>query len=466
MLTLGYPVRRHGGATTRRQFLQAGALGPLGLSLPGLLQASVARGAGAAATFGRAKRCILVFLNGGPSQLDTWDMKPGAPAEIRGELAPIATSVPGLQVGELLPLSARHADKYKVVRSVTHADAEHTTGMCTMLTGTFHPRPNVAQTAASPEDHPHLGAIYAKWQGWRGQLPPFVALPTLFQPPGNGIWPGQDGGFLGKRYDPFVIRGDKRTAEFAAAAIATPDEVTLDRLATRRALREGLMGNTLPRGPRGRLAEMDDFYAQAFSLMGSQRLLAALDLSREPQGVHELYGRHLLGQGLLLARRLIEASVPLVTVYWIDPTPPGLGGGEFDSHGQIYRHMRQRLFPPTDQALAALYGDLAARGLLEDTLVVCMAEFGRTPRINAQAGRDHWPQAQSILLAGAGITGGTIYGATDASAAYPVSDPVTPPDLAQTILHLLGVPPELELSDPLGRPLPACRGTAVPGLMA
>jgi hypothetical protein len=205
---------------------------------------------------------------------------------------------------------------------------------------------------------------------------------------------------------------------------------------------------------------------QAFELLGASQLTRATHLDLEPDHVHERYGRHLFGQGLLLARRLIEAGLPLVTVYWNDPTPAGEGGGEYDSHGRIYWHMRNRLVPPTDRGLAALFGDLAERGLLDDTLVVVMGEFGRTPRINKQAGRDHWPQVQSILLAGAGISGGTIYGASDRYGAFPAVDPVTPPDLGQTILHLLGVPHDLTLFDPQGRAFPASPGNVVAGLFS
>ena len=412
--------------------------------------------------FGRAKRCILVFLNGGPSQLDTFDMKPGAPSEVRGPLAPIATTVPGTNICELLPLLATQADKYRIVRSVTHTDTEHTTSMCTMLTGTYHPRPNVAQIAAAPNDHPHLGAIYSLHHGWRNHRPPFVSLPTLFQPPGNGIWPGQDAGFLGQRDDPFVIRGDKKSARFNLPGLDFPVDLNATRLDGRRHLLAQLDRGLATAGGSANLAEFDQFSQQAFSMLSARNLAQAVDLDREPDSSRDGYGRHLFGQGLLLARRLIEAEIPLVTVYWIDPEPPGIGGGEFDSHGRIYHHMRNRLVPAGRSALSRLFFDLSERGLLADTLVVVMAEFGRTPRINAQAGRDHWPQAQSILLAGAGIPGGTIYGATDAEAAYPVSGPVTPPDLGQTVLHLLGVPAEFELRDQQNRPVPASRGTVIP----
>ena len=419
------------------------------------------------ATFGRAKRCILVYLSGGPSQLDTWDMKPDATAAVRGELHPIHTNVPGIHVSELLPRMAKIADRYKIVRSVTHDASMHTTGMYTMLTGTFHATPNVDQTQIKPADHPHLGSVYSRWRGWRGATPPFIALPTLFRaPPVEGVWPGQTAGFLGRRFDPLVIEGEKRTAHFCAPEVELPTAMTTARLVRRQELLEQISA-ARPSWDSMRAATVwDDVYRQGWSLLGSAVVRRAVDLDRESSAVRERYGRHLFGQGLLLARRLIEANVPLVTVYWIDPTPPGPGGGEFDSHGRIYHHMRERLLPPTDQGLSALVTDLWDRGLQDDTLVVVFSEFGRSPAINKDAGRDHWPSAQSILLAGAGIAGGTIYGATDKQGGYPAADPVTPPDLGQTLLHLLGVPADLEIQDQQGRPFRASRGVVNHGLIA
>ena len=439
----------------------------MGLSLATLLRAGAARAASAAGSFGRAKRCILVFLNGGPSQLDLWDMKPEAPAEVRGELKPIATCVPGIQISELLPLLARQVDKFKIVRSVTHPCSVHTTGVYTMLTGTIHNTPTADQTRALPEDHPHLGSILARWRGAAGGLPTFVALPKLFEaPPVDGIWPGQNAGFLGRRYDPFIVHGDKETAEFTAPGLALSGDVGVDRLEDRRTLLAQLNRRAQAAQAGGHLDELDTYYQQAFSLVTSTHAQAAFDLNRESPQTRDRYGRHLFGQGLLLARRLIEAGVPLATVYWIDPTPPGPGGGEYDSHGRIYYHMRERLVPPTDRALSALFVDLDERGLADDTLVVVMGEFGRTPRINRDAGRDHWPHVQSILLSGAGITGGGVFGASDRFAAEPSDSPVPPHDLAQTILHLLGVPADLELRDAQGRPIRASKGTPVAGLYA
>ncbi len=441
--------------TPRRTWLRLSALGSLGLSLG----PSPASAASLLPAFGRARRCIMVFLNGGPSQLDTWDMKPNAPTEVRGELDPIATSVPGIQVSELFPRIARHVDKLKIVRSVTHTASVHTTGVCTMLTGKYHATPQVDQTRATLADHPHLGSIVSRHLGWQGSLPPFISLPMLFAaPPVEGIWPGQNAGFLGRRYDPFVISGDKQTSQFSAPVVNLPADMIPERLGHRRALLEKLDVGLRQRDKGSATEQKQPLWNQAFSMLDKADIRTAVDLSREPAEAHERYGKHLFGQGLLLARRLAEAGEAFVTVYWIDPTPAGAGGGEYDSHGRIYWHMRNRLAAPTDQALAALVSDLWDRGLSEDTLLVVMSEFGRTPRMNADAGRDHWPQAQSILLGGAGISGGTVHGATDKHAAYPIAEPVTPPDLGQSILHLVGIPADLELHDLQGRPIPASSG--------
>lgn len=442
---------RRAGDCSRRTWLQFGAAGALGLALPHAARSSADS---AVPNFGRAKRCLQVFLNGGPSQLDSWDMKPDAPAEIRGELQPIATSVPGVQVSELFPLVAQQIDKVKVCRTVTHEASVHTTGVSTMLTGVLHPTPTVDQTRATPNDPPHVGSIVAQQLGSRSSLPPFVSLPTLFEaPPVEGVWPGQNAGFLGRRFDPFVISGEKQTARFSAPSIELPGDVPPTRLIDRRTILHQLDASRAAAAN-----QTGPLWDQAFSLLGSASIREAVDLSREPDAMHDRYGRHLFGQGLLLARRLMEADARFVTVYWIDPTPAGAGGGEWDSHGRLYWHMRNRLAAPADRALAALISDLAERGMYDDTLLVVMSEFGRTPRFNADAGRDHWPQAQSILLAGPGVSTGVVHGRTDRHAAYPDADPVTPPDLGQSMLHLLGVPSEVLIRDLEGRPVPASAG--------
>ena len=457
-------TRRDGQRPTRRTFLQLSSLAPASLAVSQALAAQ-SLASGRPLGFGRAKRCIVVFLFGGPSQLDTWDMKPEAPAEIRGPLGSIATNVPGIRVSELLPLSARHADKYKIVRSVAHAHNEHSAALSTMATGTKYPRETSAPVGASPDDHPHLGSIVARWTGWRDGAPPFIAIPGVIRD-SAGRWPGQRAGFLGKQFDPLVMTGDKKTARFSLPAITLPADVHHGRLEARRSLLASMDRASRELENIASQRELTTLYRQAHTLLTSKSVHEAMDLRHEPEQTHERYGRHLFGQGMLLARRLSEANVPLVTLYWFDPEPAGAGGGEFDSHGRIYHHYPKRLVPPTDRALAALFADLSERGTLDDTLVVVMGEFGRTPKINGGAGRDHWAQCQSILLAGAGITGGSVHGASDRHAAYPISDLADSEDLAQTILHMLGVPAPFELHDQLGRPVPACRGKVIPGLMA
>jgi hypothetical protein len=446
---------------SRRTFLTAGSLAARGL-YPGVSATASAR-AVARDGFGRARRCLLLFLTGGPPQHDTWDLKPDAPAEVRGELKPIATSVPGLRVSELFPRLARHADKYCVVRSVTHGDTVHTSAGYTMLTGAPHPLANSATAAlirVTPDDHPHLGAVLAKSRGPRPVLPTAVSLPEFIRDAGVNDFPGQGAGCLGKAYAPLLVEADEARRGFRPPEVVLPPDVTADRLAARGFLR-GRLDRALGGAPEA--DAMEEWQRRAVGLLRSPGLRRAFELDREPDRVRASYGQHLFGQGCLLARRLLEAGVAFVTVYWHYEGPDD--SPVWDTHGNNFKHLRERLMPPTDQALAALLADLAARGLLDDTLVVCLGEFGRTPRINKNAGRDHWPHVQSVVLAGAGVRGGSVHGASDRHGAYPADQPVTPADLAATVLHLLGVPPNLELMDRLGRPLRACSGRPVLGVL-
>ncbi len=454
----GSPQRLCDGIV-RRDFLRLGVLGGFGLSLPLLRRATAAREP-SRGTFGKAKRCVLLFLTGGPPQHDTWDLKPAAPAEVRGELKPIATTVPGIQISELFPQLARHADKYCIVRSVTHADSVHTSAGYTMLTGMRHPQANArsaTEIRPGPNDHPHLGSLLAKVRPSRAGLPTFASLPEIIRDAGVNEFPGQDAGFLGKQYAPFRIQGDTARSVFPLPDIALPPDMTVSRLDDRQLLLDRLNRHL-------DAADLDGCYQQAFGLLRSPNVQQAFTLERETDRVREAYGKHMFGQGCLLARRLLEAGVALVTVYWHYEGPDD--SPVWDTHQNNYRHLRNRLMPPTDQAFATLLADLAQRGLLDDTLVLCLGEFGRTPKINAHGGRDHWPAVQSIVLAGAGIRGGSVFGASDRLGAYPAEQPVSPADLAATILHLLGVPADLEIHDRTGRPLPACPGTPIRGLLA
>jgi len=448
---------------TRRTLLRLGAIG--GLSLPSFLRASgglrpplaeppLAKNDG----FGRAKRCLILFLTGGPPQHDTFDPKPDAPAEIRGEFKPIDTNVPGVKLAELCTKLSAQADKFCVVRSVTHADTVHTSAGYTMLTGMLHPKANAkSATDIQPAavDHPHLGSLLAKVRP-PASGPAFVSLPEIIKDAGVNEFPGQGAGFIGKRYDPFRIEGDPKTGTFRLPDVELPSEVPDARLEERRKLLAKL-------DRPGDTPDRDAFYDRAFDLIRSPAVHAAMKLDREPPCTKTNYGPHLFGQGCLLARRLLEAGVPLVTVYWHYEGPDD--SPVWDTHENNFRHIKQRLLPPADQAVAYLLEDLADRGLLADTLVVCMGEFGRSPRINKHAGREHWPQVQSILLAGAGIRAGSVYGASDRTGGHPAECAVTPPDLTATFLHLLGIPDDVEIHDQAGRPYRACHGTPVRGLI-
>lgn len=465
MLEIRGAARSPRSGVSRRDFLCVSGLAGVGMLHPG----GAARASDSAdVSFGRAKRCLMLFLTGGPPQIDTWDPKPDAPPEIRGEFQPIATSVPGVLVSEVLPSLARVADHCCLVRSVTHGDNTHASAAYAMLTGNYHRLANARSSSdvqPTANDHPHPGALLTKVRTWQNGIPVFAALPELLKDGGQGtLIPGQDGGFLGKGCDPFRVEGDIQSAGFQMPALALPPEMSIDRLAARRALRERL---DLPDRTTTReevFADVDSFWAQGFDTLRASAIRTAFDLDREPEGQRTAYGSHLFGQSCLLARRLLEAGVSLVTVYW--PTEGPEDSPQWDTHQNNFVHLRNRLAPPTDRAIAAVLGDLADRGLLDETLIVCFAEFGRSPRVNKLAGRDHWARVQSVMLAGAGIRRSGVYGASDRAGGYPLDHPVTPPDLTATILHLLGVRPDMELRDRNGRPLRACDGTVVSGLLA
>jgi hypothetical protein len=407
-----------------------------------------------------------LFLTGGPPQHDTWDMKPDAPAPIRGELKPISTKVAGIQVSELFPQLAERIDKLRIVRSVSHADTVHTSAGYTMLTGAIHPRANssgASQIRPTPDDMPPLGSWLARARAGRGGLP-FVSLPEVIKDANVNTFPGQEAGLLGRRYDPLQIEANADRTGFGVPPIVLPADVSLERLADRRQLARVLAAQGRPLEADAVAAPLAAQRQRAAELLASTHLSQAFALDREPAARREAYGSHLFGRGCLLARRLLEAGVGLVTVYWHYEGPDD--SPVWDTHWNNFQHLRERLAPPTDQALAALLDDLAGRGLLDDTLVVCLGEFGRSPKINGKAGRDHWPHVQSILLAGAGIPGGTVYGASDRDGAYPRDCPIAPPGLMATLLHLLGVPPELEAVDRAGRPFRAYSAAPVAELIS
>jgi hypothetical protein len=459
MLDIHGSPQRAAFGSSRRTLLRLGALGALDVATLSRLRASAP--STSPGSFGRARRCVLLFLTGGAPQHDTFDPKPAAPAEYRGELKPIATSVAGTQVSELFPLLAQQAQRYCLVRSVTHHDNVHTSAGYSMLTGMPHPQANARSATdirPSGQDHPHLGAMLAWARPSPGGLPVHAALPEIIKDAGVNTFPGLDGGLLGQQYAPFRVEANP-----AGTALALPDVfVDPGEFGGRRTLLRRVNRALGHLETQTVMADFDAWQQQAFALLRAPVLQRAFDLEREPERNRDRYGPHLFGQGCLLARRLLEAGLTLVSVYWHYEGPED--SPVWDTHQNNYPHLRQRLAPPTDRAVAALLSDLDQRGMLDDTLLLCLGEFGRTPRINRQAGRDHWAAVQTVLLAGAGIKGGSVYGASDRLGAYPASQPVAPADLTATALHLLGVAPHLELRDRAGRPVPACHGRALSGI--
>jgi hypothetical protein len=433
----------------RRTWLQLGGLGLVGCSLPRLLRADAAAPGPA-----QARSCVLFLLHGGPSQLDIWDMKPAAPPEVRGEFRPAATNVPGVQFVEHLPRLARMAHRFTVVRSMTHTSLFHNSATYLVTTGQ-PPLLDAIAFTPSDNDFPHLGAqVSLKRPGALG-LPSAVSLPD---PVSDGPYPtpGQNAGFLDARYAPFRIDGDPSADDFAVDGLAAGPELRADRLAGRRSLLRVVDEQLGRLADDRRVEQLDRYQQRAYALLTSDAARRAFDLGREDERLRERYGRHRYGQSLLLARRLVEAGVRLVTVYWggrvNNPLP------HWDTHFNNNRRLKEELLPPFDQCFSAFLEDLDVRGLLRDTLVVCTGEFGRTPRFGQftgngvdQSGRDHWARCYSLVVAGGSAEGGRVLGRSDRIAAYPADDPYTPQDLTATILDALGVRPDEQLRDGLGR---------------
>lgn len=437
---------------TRRNFLRVGALGPLGLALPALLAGRAAASGGAAP---RGRSCIFVYCPGAPAHQETFDPKPDAPEDFRGEFGITRTNVPGTIVSEHLPRLARLADQYCLVRSCNHDDPEHNSACHAHMTGRMHPRRGQI-VPPTPDDFPPFGAVVSRLRPTRRPVPSWVALPDVLL--NNSIpYPSQNAGFLGGAFDPFLVRGDPNRPDFRLPGLSAPHGVRLD---DRAHLRQelGRLGSAV--APALPVQNMEASFDRAFTLLGSTATRDAFDLSREPEMLRDRYGRHTWGQSLLMARRLVEAGVPLVTVY--------LSQGStaiWDTHGDNFRTLRDRLLPPFDRGLAALLVDLEDRGLLDETLVVAGGEFGRTPRVNSGAGRDHWPWVYSTFLAGAGVRGGAVHGSSDRYGAFASNNPVGPGDLAATIYQCLGLNPQTEIHDRLGRPFPLALGQPIQAII-
>jgi hypothetical protein len=439
----------------RRELLRAGALGAGGLALPQLLRL---RAAPAAPTRATADACILLFLWGAPSQFETYDPKPAAPDGIRGEFGVRHTRLPGVLFGEHLPLLAARNDRFSVIRTCAQSSTHHQSAAYEALTG-FPPSRDAVALTATPIDHPNLGSVVARFAPGQSVLPRFVQVPQLASDVGN-LTPGQFAGFLGRPYDPLAVLHDPAAVDFGVAELSLPAGMTPSRLADRATLLRLVdrQAQSLERVPDSRALGM--YQEQAVRLLTSPATKQAFDLDQEPAPVRERYGRDTLGQSCLLARRLVEAGVKLVTVC------SGFGGktpqDAWDTHTDNFRKLKNRLLPPLDRSLSALLDDLGGRGLAERTLLVAMGEFGRTPRINKAAGRDHWQHCYSVLLAGGGIRPGGVLGQSDRRGAYPVRGRVcSPADLCATVYACLGIDLATEMTDQTGRPVPLTRGTPV-----
>jgi hypothetical protein len=444
------PAHRHHIGLTRRELLQVGYTGLLGIDLSSLL----ARPAlSAEAQPHKAKSLILIFLTGAPSHLDTFDMKPDAPPEVRGEFKPIASKVVGLPVCEHLPRLAARADKYVVVRSLAHRENNHLVATHHLLTG--HPQPGAFfDKVASRDDWPAYSSGLHYLRPRHDGIPTGVNLPTFLME-GPLIWPGQHAGFLGPKHDPWQITHDPNAADFRVDSVRRAPGLEIDRLRDRRALLDQVDRQQRRFDELAECRRLSDQQQLAFSILTSGKIARAFEMEREPVAVRERYGRHSFGQSLLLARRLVQAGVPVVQA--------NMGRVQnWDNHGGIFPALKMRL-PPLDQAVAALLDDLEASGLLDSTLVMMLGEFGRTPKIS-NTGRDHWAPCFFGLFAGAGVRGGQVIGKSDKIGAYPTTTPYSPDDVGATVYHVLGIDPASEVRDRQDRPVQLNRGQVIESL--
>jgi hypothetical protein len=435
----------------RRQFL-GGAIAGLGELLR--LQAAAAQPA-------RAESCILIFLNGGMSHLDTLDPKPNQPAEIRGEFGTISTSAPGIRLTEHLPRLARQAHRLTIIRSVGFDGrlGNHSPACYHMMTGQEPVGDDAVLAPPKPTDQPTMGSAVARMRPTPRAVPAFVMVPDVLIENAH-LTPGQFAGWLGRRYEAFRLQGDPSLPGFSVPALSRQEEVSDDRLNRRKQLLEDLATG---RGREQQTAsrEIDVYYERAFDLLTSSKAQKAFDIAAEPPRIRDRYGRDKFGQSVLLARRAVEAGVRFVNVHW-----PNVGGGaNWDTHRNGFNRLKDSLLPVADRAIASLIEDLDERGLLQQTLVLVLTEFGRAPQIGrtfqnsgGPGGRDHWSNCFSVLLAGGGLPGGRTYGSSDAKGAYPAERPMNPADLTATVYRLLGIDPLVTLHDAEGRTHRLCDG--------
>jgi hypothetical protein len=445
--------------------LQVGGSGLLGIGLTSVLagRAHAAAAATGARGLSKPKSVILVFLTGGPSQLEMFDMKPEAPAEIRGEFRPIATTIPGLEICEHLPRLAARADRWALIRTLSHGDNSHLPATHHTLTGRPMPlrRGSDLDNVLSRRDAPCYAAGLDYLRPGGDGIPSGVTLPHYLIE-GPLTWPGQHAGFLGPRFDPWSITQDPNAANFRVESLRLPAGVGPERLHGRRVLLEAIDRQGVPAGTFAGARQLAAQQDQACSILSSSQVARAFELDREPAAVRDRYGRHLYGQSLLLARRLVEAGVPIIQA--------NMGIVQtWDTHSQNFPRLKDQLLPPLDIAMSALLDDLAGRGLLEETMVVMLGEFGRSPKISTlpsetSPGRDHWAPVYSGVFAGGGVRGGQVIGKSDRFAAHPLTTPYSPDDVGATVYHALGVDPAAEVHDRQDRPVRLNTGRVIQAL--
>lgn len=452
---------------SRRRLLSVGGLGLFGLNLPRWAQ-GLEKSEPLQKRIARAKSVIFLFQWGGPSHLETFDMKPDAPDGIRGFHKPIKSNADGIWVSERLPKTAKVMDKVTLIRSMHHTMKNHNSAGYYALSGQAPPSDD-QRLKDSPELFPGYASVLdALNPSASGEIPTAVTHPCIVSD--GSTTPGQRASFLGKEHDPFLVLKDPNAADFALPELSLPEGMSFDRLNSRRELQQLIDAQTRLLDHSAEARGIDAYYEKALQMLHSEKLRAAFDLSKEPEKVRDAYGRSTYGQSCLLARRLVEAGVKFVTVNFA----PSIGGqsttqGGWDTHGfndtRMFPIIEKFHLPITEQTLPTLLTDLEDRGLLDDTLVLWVGEFGRTPKINANISRDHWPQCYTALLAGGGVKRGYVHGASDKHGAYPAEKMTRPDDLSATLFHLLGIDPETHVTDVAGRGIPISRGQVISDIL-
>jgi hypothetical protein len=467
MLSILNDKRHNGEQLHRREMLRIGGIGLGGLSLATLLnnraQAESKSPSSSLAGFGKAKSVILFGLVGGIPQHETWDPKPDAPEEVRGEFGVTSTRTPGLQIGELMPKTAQLTDRIAVLRAMVTGDNSHSSSGYQMLTGIEHqPLNRESGPVGAPNDFPSMAAMVRALRPDVGGMPSSMVIPEHIWNDGNKPWPGQNAGQLGHQRDPWLIKCYPHEDRFDVPGMTLPADVTQLRLNGRQSLLHQFNTFSGQLQQNRSIETYGQKTQQAFNLLNARSTAAAFDLTGEDEQTRERYGMTRFGQSCLLARRLVEADVSLVQINWTRIKRDDYENqGGWDTHKKHSVSLKQHLMPSMDQTFSALIEDLELRGLLDETLVVMFTEFGHTPKFNANAGRDHWGSAFSIALAGGGVRAGVVHGQTDRQAGFPVAGEVRPRDFIATVFHLLGFAPQTDIHDPFGRPIPVSRGRVI-----